>query len=258
MKPASPTAPRCKKANSSSIEARPIWRSAEDAEEATASALILRLAVEHLARLAAEEEATTNKQGNAVPVAIAYFTRKDREAKKARRSVPASEPSVATKHFAALQRKKAADIEAARARVRARKPLAPLPVDYFVRQRQAERAARANASKERAEAQMPEAVRHFTKTAEVERELRKRAREGATMKNEQTTSTATRHMPAAIQKFTLAAYEERARRRAAAEEARRRMPPVSPGVAHFTRKTKAQRLTSVLTGDNASGASSLC
>ena len=189
------------------------------------------------------------------PCAIEYFTNMaNEENKKARAALEKAnaepyEPAVATKYFAELEEKKAAEIEAARVAVHSKAPMEPLPNDYFTKLGDEETAARAKASKDLAESQMPAAVRVFTKQAEEECEsaralgveehedmpeatkyfLRKGKEEEAAKSDAKAEL-----MPAAIQKFTLEAREESQRKRAELESLRSNPAPIAPGITHFT------------------------
>jgi len=80
------------------------------------------------------------------PAAIEYFFRKAKEEQRRAKETlkrleeKTPEASVATAHFAALEKKKAEDIEAARSQTRSKDPMNPLPVDYFTKMGQRETA----------------------------------------------------------------------------------------------------------------------
>ncbi|KAL9178434.1 hypothetical protein ACHAXT_003764 [Thalassiosira profunda] len=209
----------------------------EDERDASDAVDEAPIAIPKFARMAAEETSEA-------PLGIEEFANMVAEEEKERREArkdPPSPGSVAARHFANLERKRKDEIEAARARVWQREPMRPLPIDHFTRLAAEERDAKIHAKRKLAEAQMPEAVRHFTRTAEVYRALQRREKAGA---NDAPKEVA--RMPAAVQKFTLQARQEKAKKRAAQEEARRRMPAVLVGVAHFTQRTRAQELAGAL------------
>jgi len=153
---------------------------------------------------------------------------------------------------------------AMRSQVASRDPIEPLPIDYFTKLGEEEQAAAAKELRELSESQMPIAVQKITYMSEqvkidklaAQREL-----------SELNMSVATRHfheleikkmaaltalasaaengsvemMPAAIQRFTMAAREESMRKKAAIKELRENPPPMPAGQEYFTMKDRAEK-----------------
>ena len=190
------------------------------------------------------------------PAAIEYFTNKAKE-EKSRRDLMLKEmnetppePAVATKYFAEMEAKKAAEIEATRAQIKSKKSVEPLPINYFTKLGQQEMEERALSKKIVAENSMPVAVKKMTRADEFAKssrsldidvmpiatkyfynyELEQDKLKAAASDNEPVEI-----MPAAIQHFTLAAHEESIKKKKKAlEEMRENPPPMAAGVAHFT------------------------
>merc|ERR1712029_91117 len=187
------------------------------------------------------------------PAAVEFFTQKARaEEEKNRqaynaRNAGGSEPPPATKYFADLEKKKAANIEAARAQIN-KGSVKPLPIDYFTKLGQEQNAEKASKAKELAEAEIPDAVLYFTDKAEYEKKYNrlvgvnnenmpvatKYFQEKAKADEANARGTESEVMPAAIQKFSMPVWEEHQKNRAELEKLKDSPPPIPPGVLHFT------------------------
>eukprot|EP00584_Thalassiosira_punctigera_P004546 CAMPEP_0172540628 /NCGR_PEP_ID=MMETSP1067-20121228/11599_1 /TAXON_ID=265564 ORGANISM="Thalassiosira punctigera, Strain Tpunct2005C2" /NCGR_SAMPLE_ID=MMETSP1067 /ASSEMBLY_ACC=CAM_ASM_000444 /LENGTH=839 /DNA_ID=CAMNT_0013326523 /DNA_START=268 /DNA_END=2787 /DNA_ORIENTATION=+ len=196
------------------------------------------------------------------PPAIEYFTSKDREEKRrmqeaAKRTEGTNVgPSVATQYFTKQDSMKAEMVQASQRDLNSKSYEEPLPVDYFTKLNDAEKAEKAKEAWELASANMPKGVAYFTAKAEEDK-ARKRAEfeQGhggmsiatsyfnklAAEKDAASLSGPAERMPVAIQKFSKEGFEKREKQKAEIKAMKESKPEMAPGQAYFTNQWLDQK-----------------